>query len=68
MPDYLGEDQRKTKGEDKDDKPIRGIKYSIGITISRSLLWENADISCLANQNSALDKLLIVIGYDSVNF
>lgn len=24
MPDYLGDDQRKTKEEDKDDGPIRG--------------------------------------------
>lgn len=24
MPDYLGDDQRKTKEEDKDDSPIRG--------------------------------------------
>lgn len=24
MPDYLGADQRKTKEEEKDDKPIRG--------------------------------------------
>lgn len=25
MPDYLGDDQRKTKDEKKDDKPIKGI-------------------------------------------
>lgn len=24
MPDYLGDDQRKTKEEDKEDAPIRG--------------------------------------------
>lgn len=24
MPDYLGDDQRKTKEEEKDDAPIRG--------------------------------------------
>lgn len=25
MPDYLGDDQRKTKDEKKDDKPIKGM-------------------------------------------
>lgn len=25
MPDYLGDDQRKIKEEEKDDSPIRGI-------------------------------------------
>lgn len=24
MPDYLGKDQRKTKDDEKDDKPIQG--------------------------------------------
>lgn len=27
MPDYLGDDQRKTKEEDKEDAPIRGNKH-----------------------------------------
>lgn len=29
MPDYLGDDQRKTKEEDKDDAPIRGNKHLV---------------------------------------
>lgn len=30
MPDYLGADQRKTKEEEKEDKPIRGERLSPG--------------------------------------
>jgi hypothetical protein len=30
MPDYLGADQRKTKEEEKDDKPIRGERTRAG--------------------------------------
>lgn len=29
MPDYLGDDQRKIKEEEKDDSPIRGISKII---------------------------------------
>lgn len=30
MPDYLGADQRKTKEDEKDDKPIRGQSTKAG--------------------------------------
>lgn len=30
MPDYLGADQRKTKEDEKDDKPIRGERTRAG--------------------------------------
>lgn len=29
MPDYLGADQRKTKEDEKDDKPIRALDEGI---------------------------------------
>lgn len=31
MPDYLGADQRKTKEEEKEDKPIRGQLTEAGV-------------------------------------
>lgn len=31
MPDYLGADQRKTKEEEKEDKPIRGQVTEAGV-------------------------------------
>lgn len=37
MPDYLGNDQRKTKEEEKDDGPIRGkSKYAIQIRVNNA--------------------------------
>uniref|UniRef100_A0A3Q3W8I3 26S proteasome regulatory subunit 7 n=1 Tax=Mola mola TaxID=94237 RepID=A0A3Q3W8I3_MOLML len=41
MPDYLGEDQRKTKDEGKDDLPIRGIKES-DTGLAPPALWDLA--------------------------
>lgn len=55
MPDYLGDDQRKTKEEEKDDAPIRGIsKTEILKKDSHGSGWKrNVDISFLANVSSA---------------
>ncbi|KAL2777489.1 26S proteasome regulatory subunit 7 isoform 2 [Daubentonia madagascariensis] len=41
MPDYLGADQRKTKEDEKDDKPIRGIKES-DTGLAPPALWDLA--------------------------
>uniref|UniRef100_A0A3Q3GYC5 26S proteasome regulatory subunit 7 n=1 Tax=Labrus bergylta TaxID=56723 RepID=A0A3Q3GYC5_9LABR len=41
MPDYLGDDQRKTKEEEKDDLPIRGIKES-DTGLAPPALWDLA--------------------------
>lgn len=51
MPDYLGDDQRKTKEEDKDDSPIRGKTAYDDVLNERSGL-----VSRLAHANPALQQ------------
>ena len=40
MPDYLGEDQRKTKGKDEkdDDKPIKGNLLFLPIVVRNMMM------------------------------
>lgn len=54
MPDYLGADQRKTKEEEKDDKPIRGrLTQAGGPGRSRTRLGPRGEAGFLA-RGSAL--------------
>lgn len=52
MPDYLGDDQRKTKEEDKEDAPIRGNKHRVKLhfklrtCLSRNAISYTASINC----------------------
>uniref|UniRef100_A0A8C5K192 AAA+ ATPase domain-containing protein n=1 Tax=Jaculus jaculus TaxID=51337 RepID=A0A8C5K192_JACJA len=52
MPDYLGADQRKTKEEEKDDKPIRG--QSTQCTYSRQIKQVEDDIQQLLKKINEL--------------
>jgi hypothetical protein len=52
MPDYLGEDQRKTKQKDEkeEDKPIKGIKYNLISSVLKPpffLALDEAEIALL---------------------
>lgn len=67
MPDYLGDDQRKIKEEEKGDAPIRGkCKNKIKDLEKDAFLYRNVDISYLANASSArLQTLRFITGEDN---
>lgn len=60
MPDYLGADQRKTKEDEKDDKPIRGqLTQAGGPGRGRTRLGSRGEAGFLARRCVPFVPLMI---------